>query len=238
MCILEDIRESNLVVIAGTPNSGRTTLAINLSENIRHKEYSEKSSDYNCLVRGIIGYSTILSEQQLNRLFDYSYSHPSFYLVKYFSGCLEDLKKTIIKDKLELKAKINNEVKEWADNALVSNKTTVIVDMFHFLDEPLLSNENETVRISKIITELKRIAEELNLTIICTSEVNMDSVRKKRKDLLCLRDSIKIGSIADIVFLIDPENKIDSDWRIAINLKNRIGIKTNLGFDNCCLSPR
>ncbi len=233
MCIFEDIKQSNLVVIAGVPNSGRTTFSLTLAEKIEYRE-GLKGID---IFKPRLIYSTILSKLELEKM--YLSNTLNLPIHEHFSGNLSDLKTRIKHNLIQYYENWMIYTKNIRGDWKLDDKAIVVLDMFHFLDEPLLPNENETVRISKIITELRKIAQELNLIIICTSEINMDSVRKKRKDLLCLRDSIKIGSVADIVFLIDyayslpTENnsEVCEDFKKALNLKNRIGCRQNIYFD-------
>ncbi|PHV60971.1 DnaB-like helicase C-terminal domain-containing protein, partial [Cyanobacterium aponinum] len=87
-------------------------------------------------------------------------------------------------------------------------------------DKDLDNNGNETIKISKIATELKRLARKSDTPIIAISDVNKTSFDnaksgKKSLDMTALRDSFKIAHSADCVMLLssddlDPKNENDT----------------------------
>ena len=90
-------------------------------------------------------------------------------------------------------------------------------------DDKLDGNGNETIKISKIATELKRVARKTQIPIIAISDINKASYDKAMKggdlDLSALRDSFKIAHSADTILLLMSEN-------IVINGKDEQGKKT------------
>lgn len=133
------------------------------------------------------------------------------------------------KDKLE--AQIEQGITDIADN--ISDKLTIlecdesytpnrlktickklktdllIVDYLQLLssgDEKLDSSYQETLRVSKIATELKRLARYLNIPVIAISDINKDAYLKAISggdlDMGALRDSFKIAHSADVILLL------------------------------------
>ncbi len=85
----------------------------------------------------------------------------------------------------------------------------LIVDYLQLLssgDEKLDSSAQETLRVSKIATELKRLARGLNIPVIAISDINkkayQDSIAGGDLDMGALRDSFKIAHSADVIMLL------------------------------------
>lgn len=89
------------------------------------------------------------------------------------------------------------------------NADLLIVDYLQLLssgDQKLDSAYQETLRVSKIATELKRLARYLNIPIIAISDINKDAYLKSISggdlDMGALRDSFKIAHSADVILLL------------------------------------
>ncbi|WP_330205494.1 DnaB-like helicase C-terminal domain-containing protein [Cyanobacterium sp. DS4] len=85
----------------------------------------------------------------------------------------------------------------------------LIVDYLQLLssgDQKLDNAYQETLRVSKIATELKRLARYLNIPIIAISDINKDAYNKAISggtlDMGALRDSFKIAHSADVILLL------------------------------------
>ncbi|BAQ64594.1 replicative DNA helicase [Geminocystis sp. NIES-3709] len=85
----------------------------------------------------------------------------------------------------------------------------LIVDYLQLLssgDTNLDNNFNETLKVSKIATELKRISRKANIPIIAISDINKEAYNKAMKggdlDMSALRDSFKIAHSADCIMLL------------------------------------
>ena len=93
------------------------------------------------------------------------------------------------------------------------NLDLLIVDYLQLLssgDEKLDSSYQETLKVSKIATELKRISRKANIPIIAISDISKDAYTKAMKDgdldMSALRDSFKIAHSADCVMLLLSED--------------------------------
>jgi replicative DNA helicase len=85
----------------------------------------------------------------------------------------------------------------------------LIVDYLQLMTtgDPKLDNAyQETLRVSKIATELKRIARKSNIPIIAISDINKNayiaSIKGGDLDMGALRDSFKIAHSADVIMLL------------------------------------
>ncbi|WP_330205482.1 DnaB-like helicase C-terminal domain-containing protein [Cyanobacterium sp. DS4] len=89
----------------------------------------------------------------------------------------------------------------------------LIVDYLQLLntgDNYLDNGNNETLKISKIATELKRVARKTQIPIIAISDINKNAYSMAMKggdlDLSALRDSFKIAHSADTVMFLTSQN--------------------------------
>jgi replicative DNA helicase len=85
----------------------------------------------------------------------------------------------------------------------------LIVDYLQLLSSGDLKLDNayqETLRVSKIATELKRLARSLQIPVIAISDINKESYLKAISgndlDMGALRDSFKIAHSADVILLL------------------------------------
>lgn len=105
------------------------------------------------------------------------------------------------------------------------NLDLLIVDYLQLMSsgDPKLDNAyQETLRVSKIATELKRIARKSNIPIIAISDINKNAYSMAIKggdlDMSALRDSFKIAHSADVIMLLMSQD-------VPIAIKNDEGKK-------------
>lgn len=104
----------------------------------------------------------------------------------------------------------------------------LIVDYLQLLssgDQKLDNSYQETLRVSKIATELKRVARKTEIPIIAISDINKNAYQTAIKggdlDMGALRDSFKIAHSADVIMLLMSNN-------VAINSKDDDGNKSEI----------
>ena len=124
----------------------------------------------------------------------------------------------------------------------------LIVDYLQLMssgDQKLDNAYQETLRVSKIATELKRVARAVNLPVIAISDINKDAYLKANSgfdlDMGALRDSFKIAHSADVIFLLQSgkittgkgnEKKIvDQLDLLALKYPDKAHIIYNLKFE-------
>lgn len=89
----------------------------------------------------------------------------------------------------------------------------LVVDYLQLLntgDNYLDTSNNETLKVSKIATELKRVSRKTQIPIIAISDINKNAYSQAMKggdlDLSALRDSFKIAHSADTVMFLTSQN--------------------------------
>lgn len=93
----------------------------------------------------------------------------------------------------------------------------LIVDYLQLMNSgnvQLENNFNETLKVSKIATELKRISRKANIPIIAISDINKEAYNKAMKggdlDMSALRDSFKIAHSADCIMLLMSYDNVET----------------------------
>ncbi len=89
----------------------------------------------------------------------------------------------------------------------------LIVDYLQLMttgDEKLDNAYQETLRVSKIATELKRLSRKADIPVIAISDINKNAYNEAQKggdlDMGALRDSFKIAHSADVIMLLMSNN--------------------------------
>ncbi|MGI0482683.1 DnaB-like helicase C-terminal domain-containing protein [Geminocystis sp. CENA526] len=205
-------------VMSAGPASGKSTLCLQCADYASSKGYK-------------VGYFSF--EMSLDQIFITQISR----LGEINSGYLD--KKIYLKND-SLKLKMFKTVKEYyeqiseniyiieCDDSFTPNKILsiikklkldlVFIDYLQLMnsgDKDIDNNGNETIKISKIATELKRLSRKSDTPIIAISDISknaFDSTKsgKKSLDMSALRDSFKIAHSADCVMLLhsfDFDNK-------------------------------
>lgn len=115
----------------------------------------------------------------------------------------------------------------------------VVIDYIQLLRDPVLKNDNENLRISRISGALKMMAGENNCVVVVPSQLSRDNVKQAREPRLSdLRDSGSLEQDASIVILLHRDESENAAKVKAIVAKNRTGecceidfaFKTNCSF--------
>lgn len=190
----------NVVIIAGKTAMGKTTITINLVANMSkiHKtiffslemsfrEISKKIFS-NCTTTNI---SDGFTEQSLSDLTDNLVKSKYLGIVDYPRISVEMLKRYIVDYKVK--------------NGSID---VVFIDYLQLMERPKCATENEA--LSYVTRELKLLAKELDILIICLSQVNRGSADKKEKRPLLsdLRGSGSIEQDADYCITLHRESYV------------------------------
>lgn len=204
--VLNGLQPSDLIVLAGRPSMGKTSLAINIAESIAINDKRrvaifsmEMSSDqltariYSSVSRVPTGAirSGRLSEAQWEALFD-------------CSGKIER-SPIYIDDTPGLSiAELSSRARRLA--AKVGQLDLIVIDYIQLMKGSSKSNYNgnRTMEISEISRGLKILAKELNCPIIALSQLNrmVESRVDKRPIMSDLRESGAIEQDADVIMFI------------------------------------
>jgi replicative DNA helicase len=209
------LHPQEMIVLAARPSVGKTSLAMNIAENI-----SCGIAANNFKTSGTLVFSLEMSAEQLamrlltcrarvnlNRLRD-GFCEPEEQ--KRLAVAARELQKAPIwiDDSgstriLELRAKARR-MKQKADIGLV------VVDYLQLINgDPMLPRENQIADISR---QIKAMAKELKVPVLVLSQLNRESEKEKRDPRLSdLRESGSIEQDADVVMMLSRPRKGDDD---------------------------
>lgn len=213
------LHPSELIIIAGRPSTGKTTLAINIAENIIIKYdvpvliFSMEMSAEQITTRLLSSLSKIeLSKLRNGNLTDSDWQKLSS-SVELISG-----KKFFIDDSANLSP---FDVKSKSRKIFQKHKNigAIIIDYIQLMRIPG-SNDNKTNEIAEISRSLKILAKELNVPIIALSQLNRGLEQRidKRPMMSDLRESGAIEQDADVIIFIYRDelyNKNSKDIGLA-----------------------
>ncbi len=200
--ITAGLQKSDLIIIAGRPSMGKTTLAMNIAE---HAAIMEKQT--------VLVFSMEMSSVQLTtRLFS---SICRIEMNKLRNGNLSDLDMDALTQNIHLldRARIFiDETPAQSPTALRARARRVkrehglglvVVDYIQLMQVPG-STENRTQEIAEISRGLKALAKELDVPVIALSQLNrsVDARTDKRPVMSDLRESGSIEQDADLIAFI------------------------------------
>ena len=212
---LQGVQNGDLIVVAGRPSMGKTSLAMNIAENILLDENTTGSvlifsleMPGESLTTRLLSGMTKLNQQNVR------------------SGMLKD-------DELRILLKKSEELKNlplWIDDSSILSPmelrakarrlarterdglSLIVVDYLQLMQLPL-STENRVNQISEISRSLKSLAKELNVPVIALSQLNraVEQRPNKRPIMADLRDSGAIEQDADVILFIYRDEVYNED---------------------------
>jgi len=230
--IIMGLNKSDLILIASRPGMGKTAIALNIALHVARK--SEKS---------VAVFSLEMSREQLAmRLL----SSDAFIDGKRLhTGRLNDVEwrrlaeaaKVISEAKLLINDDASLTVTEMnAQCRRVTDLGLVVIDYMQLMsaatNERGYRGENRVQIVTEISRTMKVMAKELNVPIICLSQLNRDNEKRAKNDrrpqLSDLRESGSIEQDADIVMGLYRDDYYNEDSEVpniaeCIVLKNRRG---------------
>ena len=204
---------SDLIIIAGRPSMGKTSLATNISFNIANN--TSKSDDKNS---GVLFFSLVMSAEQLARRVLSEQARISSNDIRRGNLSENDLDNlvTVSKDILEIPLFIDDTpainigtLSSRARRLKRKNGLAIIVIDYLQLLRPNKTSRNESrvLEISEITQGLKALAKELNVPIIALSQLSrqVEQREDKKPQLSDLRESGSIEQDSDVVMFIFRE---------------------------------
>ena len=204
---------SDLIIIAGRPSMGKTSLATNISFNIANN--TSKSDDKNS---GVLFFSLEMSAEQLARRVLSEQARISSNDIRRGNLSENDLDNlvTVSKDILEIPLFIDDTpainigtLSSRARRLKRKNGLAIIVIDYLQLLRPNKTSRNESrvLEISEITQGLKALAKELNVPIIALSQLSrqVEQREDKKPQLSDLRESGSIEQDSDVVMFIFRE---------------------------------
>ena len=245
--MLNGLNNSNLMILAARPAMGKTLLALNIAENVCFKNkipvgiFSLEMSAEQLVHRIICSKSGIESEKIKT-------GHLSGAEFQVIVNCVHELQKTvmIIDDQAGLKiTDMRARARRMKESYGIG---LLIVDYLQLISGSGTKgmNDNRQSEIAEISRMLKNLARELNIPIICCSQLSrkVEEREGKRPMMSDLRESGSIEQDADIVMFIyraeyyDPHNKPgEAEVIVAKNRHGAVGnvkltFKKGIRFDN------
>ena len=212
---LQGLQNGDLIVVAGRPSMGKTSLAMNVAENVLLDSESNGSvlifslempgeSLTTRLLSGMTKLnqqnvrSGMLKDDELRILFQQSEK------LKNLPLWIDD---SSILSPMELRAKARRLARTEKDGL-----SLIVVDYLQLMHLPL-SSENRVNQISEISRSLKSLAKELNVPVIALSQLNraVENRPNKRPIMADLRDSGAIEQDADVILFIYRDEVYNED---------------------------
>ena len=212
---LQGLQNGDLIVVAGRPSMGKTSLAMNIAENVLLDSESNGSvlifslempgeSLTTRLLSGMTKLnqqnvrSGMLKDDELRILFQQSEK------LKNLPLWIDD---SSILSPMELRAKARRLARTEKDGL-----SLIVVDYLQLMQLPL-SSENRVNQISEISRSLKSLAKELNVPVIALSQLNraVENRPNKRPIMADLRDSGAIEQDADVILFIYRDEVYNED---------------------------
>nr|YP_009332853.1 putative replicative DNA helicase [Membranoptera tenuis]AKL79109.1 putative replicative DNA helicase [Membranoptera tenuis] len=208
--------KGDLIIIAGRPSMGKTSLAINIAYNILHNKQD-----------GIYIFSLEMSSKQiLNKFISIASNIPLKYIVvnslnliqwnNLINTCYNLINKQIY---LDDNPNISIDYIEYTSKIIKKNNKNInliIIDYLQLIQANISNKINRTQELSYITRKLKLLAQYLYLPIIVLSQLNRNiETRTNKQPILsdlkesgCIECSIKINLIRNINNKIQINNLI------------------------------
>jgi len=224
--ILSGLQPGEMIIVAARPSMGKTALALNLAEQVARGGrtpsdppkgphvpvgvFSLEMSKSALVQRLLSAFSQVDSHRMRT-------GHLSQSEMATLHTCAEGLTETpmFIDDTpglsvLALRARARRMAAQHGVRCLV-------VDYLQLLSSPGASRESRQVEVSSISRGLKALARELNVPLICLSQLNRASEQREgnKPRMSDLRESGSIEQDADVVILLHREDYYhlqDPDW--------------------------
>ncbi|MBA4729565.1 MAG: replicative DNA helicase [Gammaproteobacteria bacterium] len=236
--VTKGLKEEELIVIAGRPSMGKTSLAMNIAENVAKNEDGcvavfslEMSSE--SLTSRMLGSMASINQQQF--MVGKNLTQRNWEKIYDQSAKLSELE-IFIDDSaninpMEIRAKCRRLAKQFRNKGGVK---LVVIDYIQLMQMPGKS-ENRVNELSDISRALKQLAKEIKAPVIILSQLNrmVEQRPNKRPQMSDLRDSGAIEQDADLIFMLyrDYVYKKAEEWKAVTELrlvKHRNGPTKNL----------
>lgn len=199
------LQPGNLIIIAGEPSQGKTSLAMNFAFNGVRTVNEATKENFKCAFYSLEMTNTELASRIL--AMESGISASDILYKKLYREELDQI--TVITDKIEnTQIYLDDKSNSNLDNIIVSIKNMVlkyhinfaIVDYIQLCSVSTKGASKEQIA-SEVTKRLKNTAKELNINIIALSQLNRVPENPEPK-LSRLRDSGQIAADADVVILV------------------------------------
>jgi len=204
--ITQGLQEEDLIVIAGRPSMGKTSLAMNIAENVAKNEdgcvavFSLEMSSQSLTARMMASMAAI-SQQNVKSA---NLTDRQWEKIARQSAKLKELDiyidDTANISPVEIRAKSRRLSKQYRDRGGLN---LVVIDYIQLMQMPG-KNDNRVNELSDISRALKGLAKEVKAPVIVLSQLNrgVEQRPNKRPQMSDLRDSGAIEQDADLIFML------------------------------------
>ncbi len=204
-------QRSDLIVVAGRPSMGKTSLALNIAENAAIKDkycvaiFSMEMTAEQLTMR-MVGSLANINQQALMRgdkkKIDFDRLRSTVGMLQETKMFMDD---TPALTPAELRARCRRLSRE-------HDLDLVVVDYLQLM-QVAGTSENRATEIGEISRSLKAMAKELDIPVIAISQLNrkVDDRPDQRPKLSDLRDSGAIEQDADVIIFIYREEQVDKE---------------------------
>lgn len=220
------LNKSDLILLASRPAMGKTSMAMNIAVNVAKRTdhtvcvFSLEMSKEQLAMRLLAGEAFVESKKlQMGTL-----DKEEWRKVSAAVGSLSKVNLLINDNSMTTVAEMNAQCRR------VNNLGLVVIDYLQLMSNAAGTNaESRQQTVSEISRMLKIMAKELNVPVLCLSQLSRASTKRedKRPVLSDLRESGSLEQDADIVLGIHRKNYYDSDSPSneaeLIVMKNRHG---------------
>ncbi len=217
---LGGLQPSDLVILAGRPAMGKTSLATNIAFNIAKAYKGEKQQDGNIKTvnGGIVGFFSLeMSSEQLATRILAEQAAISSYKIR--RGDISDEEFFRLTDAARVMQSIPFYIDQTGGISIAQltararrlkrqrGLDVLIVDYLQLLSGSSKKGENRVQELTEITTGLKALAKELNVPVVALSQLSrqVETRDDKRPQLSDLRESGSIEQDADVVMFVYRE---------------------------------
>ena len=206
------LQPADFIVVAGRPSMGKTSLAMNMAENVAINSrkpvavFSMEMPGESLAMRMISSLGRINQHRvRTGRLEDDEWPRLTS-AVSILSEAKFHIDDTAALNPTEVRARSRRLMREYGELGLI------VVDYLQLMQAPSAA-ENRTNEISLISRSLKALAKELNVPVVALSQLNrsLESRTNKRPIMSDLRESGAIEQDADLVIFIYRDEVYNED---------------------------
>ncbi len=207
------LQRSDLVIVAGRPSMGKTTLVMNMAEHAAIKGtqpvlvFSMEMPSDSLAMRMMSSLGRIDQHRiRTGKLDDDDWPRvtSAVHMLSESSLFIDD---TAALSPAEMRARARRVMKEHGQLALI------VVDYLQLMKVPGFKADNRTAEISEISRSLKSLAKELNVPVVALSQLNrsLEQRQDKRPLMSDLRESGAIEQDADVICFIYRDEVYNED---------------------------
>ncbi|MBN9044417.1 MAG: replicative DNA helicase [Rhizobiales bacterium] len=235
------LQPSDLVIVAGRPGMGKTSLATNIAFNIANSYEPEQQADGTIKAAngGVVGFFSLeMSAEQLATRIISEQTEVSSSKIRRGDITETDFEKLVACSQVMQKIPLYIDQTGGISIAQLAARArrlkrqrgldVLVIDYIQLMTGSKKSGENRVQEVTEITTGLKALAKELNVPIIALSQLSrqVESRDDKRPQLSDLRESGSIEQDADVVLFVfreeyyvknlEPRDEFDpkyEEWR-------------------------